>query len=63
MRSQASELGRRNSSLEKLIPDVQGLSNPEDSIHVGAKGEPAGDRRGGRLWHGRRRRPGNLGDP
>ncbi len=63
MRSQTSELGRRICSLEKLIPDVQGLSNPEDSIRVGAKGEPTGDRRGGRLWHGRRRRPGNLGDP
>ncbi len=42
MRSQASELGRRNSSLEKLIPDAQGLSNPEGSIRVGAKGEPTG---------------------
>ncbi len=42
MRSQASELGRRNSSLEKLIPDVQGLSNPEDSIRVGAKASRRG---------------------
>ncbi len=63
MRSQANELGRRNCSLEMLIPDAQGLSNPEGSIPGGAKGEPKGDRRGGRLWHGRRRRPGNLGDP
>jgi len=63
MRSQASELGHRNCSLEMLIPDAQGLSNHESSILGGAMGEPTGDRRGGRLWHDRRRRPGNLGDP
>jgi len=46
MRSQTSELGRRNCSLEMLIPAAQGLSNPESSIPGGAKrradGGPAG---------------------
>ena len=37
MRSQTSELGRRICSLEMLIPDAQGLSNPESSIPGGAK--------------------------
>ena len=45
MRSQASELGHRNCSLEMLIPDAQGLSNHESSIPGGAgraEGGPAG---------------------
>ncbi len=36
MRSQTSELGRRICSPEMLIPDAQGLSNPESSIPGGA---------------------------